>query len=41
MDTKVQKKVFYTKFSPSSVSYSAYLAMFSFVNRNQPHLKLS
>jgi hypothetical protein len=24
MDTKVQKKVFYNKFSPSSVSYSAY-----------------
>jgi hypothetical protein len=23
MDTKVQKKVFYNKFSPSSVSYSA------------------
>jgi hypothetical protein len=25
MDTKVQKKVFYNKFSPSSISYSAYL----------------
>jgi hypothetical protein len=25
MDTKVQKKVFYNKFSPSSVSYSTYL----------------
>jgi hypothetical protein len=25
MDTKVQKRVFYNKFSPSSVSYSAYL----------------
>jgi hypothetical protein len=25
MDTEVQKKVFYNKFSPSSISYSAYL----------------